>query len=771
MRPILAALLLCLAAATCSAERSPVKLNEHTRLGQRFTSKLPVADVYVSMPSWSDNEGGLTLTLWDSPARGRSLARRVLTGVRDNEMVAVRLTRSLPAGSYYWEISDRTGLTAIGLYCDDLPADTVDCAYTDGAPNPRRAFLFEVATSLTPMKREALLIADLAPGKPRAVREQACRGLARVGSAACVPALSRMLDDADLAHMARFAMEGLPSPAVDAAFRAALARLSGPRLVGVINSVGVRRDNAAVPRLAQLLKAGDAAVAAAAAAALGRVGSLEAASALTRAWTWAPAALRPSVAEASLECAAGLMAAGNAAAAAPLYDRLCALGSPRQFRAGAARGSILCRGKQAAARLVALLRGSDDDLRDGALWAARHDLPGAETTRALTSALAGLPEATQLRLLEVLAGRGDVAAMPALRACAAVASTPMRVAAAGAIARVGGASEAVALVALMDDKASEVRQAAQEALASLPGREVAAAAAKLLTHAQPARRADGAALAQRLKLTALAPALAGALRDPSATVRTAAARALSELGNPEQAPALCAALAAGSGGPDCDAIEQALTAIAARAGDLEAAAAPAADALSQATPSGRASLLRVLGSIGSGRALQAVRATLAGPDPAARAAAADVLCSWPGEAAAPDMLTLVQGAGSPAERTKALRGILRLAGAAELPADRRLALCAQAAPLIQRDPERQMLLSALAGIAAWPALELALPLLESPGVKEEACATVTAIAAGLADGPGSAKLTQPLARVIAASPAQATAEKARALVEKVRQYR
>ena len=56
-------------------------------------------------------------------------------------------------------------------------------------------------------------------------------------------------------------------------------------------------------------------------------------------------------------------------------------------------------------------------------------------------------------------------------------------------------------------------------------------------------------------------------------------------------------------------------------------------------------------------------------------------------------------------------------------------------------------------------------------MKEEACATVTAIAAGLADGPGSAKLTQPLARVIAASPAQATAEKARALVEKVRQYR
>jgi hypothetical protein len=459
------------------------------------------------------------------------------------------------------------------------------------------------------------------------------------------------------------------------------------------------------------------------------------------------------------------------AAAAPLYDRLCAAGAPRQFRAGAARGSILCRGKQAAARLVALLRGSDDDLRDGALWAARHDLPGAETTRALTLALAGLPEATQLRLLDVLAGRGDPSALPVLRACAAVASTPMRVAAAGAIARLGGAAEAGALVALMDDKAPEVRQAAREALADVPGREVATATARLLTHAQPARRADGAALAQRLKLAALAPALAGALRDPSATVRTAAARALSELGKPEQAPALCAALAAGSGGPDCDAMEQALTAVAGRAGDLDAAAGPPADALARATPAGRASLLRVLGSIGSGRALQAVRATLAGSDTASRADAADALCSWPNDAAAPDMLALAQGTGGPAERTKALRGILRLAGVAEVPAERRLALCAQGAPLVERDPERRMLLSALAGIAAWPALELALPMLESPGVKEEACATVVAIAAGLADGPGSAKLTQPLARVIAAAPAQATAEKARALVEKVRQYR
>ena len=63
-----------------------------------------------------------------------------------------------------------------------------------------------------------------------------------VGTKEAVPVLAALLADEKLAHMARYALEPIPDPAVDEAFRAALGNLKGRRLVGVICSIGVRRD-------------------------------------------------------------------------------------------------------------------------------------------------------------------------------------------------------------------------------------------------------------------------------------------------------------------------------------------------------------------------------------------------------------------------------------------------------------------------------------------------------------------------------------------------
>ena len=59
----------------------------------------------------------------------------------------------------------------------------------------------------------------------------------------------RALADKDLAHYARFGLESNPSKEVDTAFRKALGELTGRQLVGVINSVAVRKDTEAVDAL------------------------------------------------------------------------------------------------------------------------------------------------------------------------------------------------------------------------------------------------------------------------------------------------------------------------------------------------------------------------------------------------------------------------------------------------------------------------------------------------------------------------------------------
>lgn len=73
-----------------------------------------------------------------------------------------------------------------------------------------------------------------------------CRLLSTMGSAASIPALTKLLARNKTAHMARYALQNLPDPAVDPVLRGALGSLSGPALAGLIGSIGLRGDKAAL---------------------------------------------------------------------------------------------------------------------------------------------------------------------------------------------------------------------------------------------------------------------------------------------------------------------------------------------------------------------------------------------------------------------------------------------------------------------------------------------------------------------------------------------
>ena len=103
--------------------------------------------------------------------------------------------------------------------------------------------------------------------------------------------------------MARYGLEPIPDQAVDDALRAALGKLKGRLLVGVIGSIGVRRDAKALDALEKLLGDGDGEVAQAAARALGSLGSPAAAKALETTLAKAPAANQSAVCEGLFRCA------------------------------------------------------------------------------------------------------------------------------------------------------------------------------------------------------------------------------------------------------------------------------------------------------------------------------------------------------------------------------------------------------------------------------------------------------------------------------------
>jgi HEAT repeat protein len=122
--------------------------------------------------------------------------------------------------------------------------------------------------SLPPAKLVAIL---QDPDASVYARAKASQRLAVVGDRSAVPALSPMLTDPHLSHYARTALEPLPDASADDALRAALPKVKGNLLVGVINSIGHRRDAKAIGALEKLRHDSDVEVARAADAALARV--------------------------------------------------------------------------------------------------------------------------------------------------------------------------------------------------------------------------------------------------------------------------------------------------------------------------------------------------------------------------------------------------------------------------------------------------------------------------------------------------------------------
>jgi len=115
----------------------------------------------------------------------------------------------------------------------------------------------------------AALLKD--PSATLYAKAKACQRLAVVGDRAAVPALASLLGDEKLSHYARTGLEPIPDPSVDDALRAALPKLKGKLLTGVINSIGQRRDPKAIEPLARLIYDADPEVARAASAALARI--------------------------------------------------------------------------------------------------------------------------------------------------------------------------------------------------------------------------------------------------------------------------------------------------------------------------------------------------------------------------------------------------------------------------------------------------------------------------------------------------------------------
>jgi HEAT repeat protein len=367
-------------------------------------------------------------------------------------------------------------------------------------------------------------------------KDVACRTLAVTGGKEEIPLLAGLLADEQLSHMARYALQAIPDPAVDAALREAAGKLKGRLLAGVILSIQTRKDAAAVPVLIPKLADADPEVVSAAAVALGTLGTPEAAKAVEGALASAKPELKAAVCDGALRVAEGLAAKGQKDAAAALFDKLRAAGMPKPIRIAAMRGAVLARGAAGASLLVEGLKGTDLDMLTASLRLA-YEMPGKEVTQAMADALKDLDLPRQVRLTLALGVRGDATALPAVMALVKGGQGEARTTAIRVLPQLVDASAVPMLFDLCGDSDAEIAKIARSSLSALPGAAIDAAIVAQLKPESKYRLLAIEVAGERRSAAAL-PVIVKAVEDPQEPVRLAAVKALELLAGMEQVPVL-----------------------------------------------------------------------------------------------------------------------------------------------------------------------------------------------------------------------------------------
>jgi HEAT repeat protein len=617
------------------------------------------------------------------------------------------------------------------------------------ASSPAQAKPASPTDSNAAAKEIAAQIAVLQSAAPHERKLAACKRLGAIGGKESVAVLASLLSDENLTHPARIGLEAIPDPAATEALRSALPKLKGKSLVGVIHSLGARRDFSATSDLVGRLSDPDPQVASAAAFALGKFATPDAGRALLQALPSASPAVRPAVADACLTCAEAFRSQGKPADASALCGEVLKASLPEPLRCAALRGVIAAWQPGSAEVLAAQLKAKDRASFGAALGASR-EVAGPEATQVLLGVLAGLAPERQAWLIAALGDRGDPAARPVVLEAAQKSAPQARVAALRALAKLGDASTIPVLLAAAGQSDPAIAVAAQDSLSAMANPAIDADVAGLIEKTQGKSRRFLFDLAGRRQIAAAVPAMKAAASDADPEVRLAAIRALGRTIGPHDLPCLTNRLLAPANSAELAVVQQALKTACGRAADKKVCAEKLTACCPQASPATKIFVLELLGSVGDATALQAVGAAAFDANPQIQDAAIRILGKWKSAQAAAPLLDVVRKTADVKLRTRALRGYIRIVRQLDVSTEQRLVMCKEAMGLAQRDEERVLTLGALGRIPSAEALAQAAAQLNVPSLKEAASLACVSIAEKIV-GSQSAVVASTMPKVLAAT--------------------
>ncbi len=574
--------------------------------------------------------------------------------------------------------------------------------------------------------KEQELIAVLRSEAPSADKAIACKSLAIYGSSAAVADLAKLLPDEQLSSWSRTALESIPGPDADAALRTAAESLQGRLLIGMINSIGVRRDVVAVDALVARLQDKDAEVVAAAAIALGRIGNEPATAALRTSLATAPAEVRSSIAEGCVLCAERLLAADKSAEAAAIYDEVRKSDVPLQRIIESTRGAILARKQDGLPLLLEQFSSPEKALFNVALMTAR-EFPGAAVDQALATEMLSATPAHAALIVQAMADRPQTVVLAAVLKAAESGPPEVRLSAIDALARVGDVSCLTSLLQIAIEPDADLAQAAKATLANLPGEKVDAQIVALLPKSEGPSYPVLLQLVGQRRIDAI-PQLQKAMAHADPAVRSAALVALGETVALPNLSVLISQAVSPQHPEDAPVAQKALKAASIRMPDREACATELSAAVEQSksVPT-KGVLLDILGAMGGTKALAAMAAAANSKDVQLQDISSRLLGEWMTEDAAPVLLDLSK-VPTNQYQIRSLRGYIRIARQFVLPEAQREEMCQKAFEAARQPAEKKLVLEILKRYPTVGTLKQAISAMQVADLKADATQAVLLIA-------------------------------------------
>ena len=549
-----------------------------------------------------------------------------------------------------------------------------------------------------------------------AAKQFVCKKLSIIGTEKSVPVLVKLLKDPATADIALYALERIPGNGVNDALRGAMKKSIDQVKIGIINTLGQRRDESAVKDLKKALNDKNDQVVKAAAAALGKIGGKSAAEALESAVGKANDGLQYTIIDAWLKCADHMP---DQKQATDIYNKVYNSDYASTVRVAALRGLVKNAGNDAVPVLVSALK-TDDPAIHTAAAALVRDLPKGADCAPLLALFPGLSDDMQVQFISAFSDRRETSARTAVVKAVNSENEQVRIAALTALAYIGNADDIQLLAKTAAETKGDVQQAARQSLDRLTSGNVDQKLVSAIPNADTAVKAELVQAAGNRNIKTAASMLMKTAQDPDRSVRRESYKSLAIVAAANDLPAIIDLVTSEENNTVRQEGIKTLVAVAQKRQKDQGE--PIRAALAKATTiEAKGALMQALGTLGDVKALPVLQAMLKDPETELQKAAIRALSEWTDDAPAKDLMNVVQTTDNPTLKILALRGYLDLL---KLESDRgndeTVRLYVEAMKQATEINEKRMVLSGLSQVPTMGALTTVAGFLQDDQLEKEA---------------------------------------------------